>query len=239
MIGSLLAAGGGMAMPTPLLAKLAQTGAAAQSAYPATRAFIASYVAKRQLAGTLAMIGKGQQAATIMAAGHLAMDGQVAVNADSLWRIYSMTKPITAMAAMILIDDGKMTLDQPIADFLPAYAQMKVQNTPDGALNDVRDAKTAITVRHLLTHTAGLSYGIMQRGPIKRALDEAGLTGGVFTRLPIPGFAAGPQPPSLAEFADRLAKIPLVYEPGTQWSYSLSLDVLGRVIEVASGQSFD
>lgn len=235
MIGAMVAAGGSMAMPAPLLAKLAVQ----PSAYPATRAFISSYVSKGQLAGTLAMIGKAQDAATVMAAGHLAMDGRVAVDADSLWRIYSMTKPITAMAAMILIDDGKMRLDQPIADFLPAFANMKLLNTPDGALDDARDAKAAITVRHLMTHTAGLSYSIVQQGPIKRALEEAGLTGGVFTRLPIPGFASAAQPPSLAEFADRLAKIPLVYEAGTQWSYSLSLDLLGRVIEVASGQAFD
>lgn len=202
------------------------------------RDFIASFVQKRQLAGTLAMIGKGQEAATIIAAGHLAMDSSTRVDANSLWRLYSNSKPITGMALMILIDDGLVTLDQPLADILPAFAKMKVQNTPDGSLTDVRDAKTQITLRHLLTHTAGLGYGIIQRGPIARAYQEAGLVGGVFSKLPIPGFT-GTVAPSLAEFADRLATLPLVYEPGTQWSYSVGLDLLGRVIEVVSGQSFE
>src|SRR3546814_6546476 len=79
---------------------------------------------------------------------------------------------------MLLIEDGKMTLDQPIADFLPAFANMTVQNTPDGSLTDVRPAKGPITVRQLLTHTAGLGYNIIQKGPIKAAYDRAGIVGG-------------------------------------------------------------
>src|SRR3546814_3098847 len=83
-----------------------------------------------------------------------------------------MTKPVTGIAAMLLIEDGKMTLDQPIADFLPAFANMTVQNTPDGSLTDVRPAKGPITVRQLLTHTAGLGYNIIQKGPIKARSEE-------------------------------------------------------------------
>lgn len=237
MMGAIAAAGGASILPQPLWARAASV-AAENSAFPHVREFIASFVAKHQLAGTLAMIGKGQDPATIIAAGHLAMDSSTRVDANSLWRLYSNTKPITGMALMILIDDGLVTLDQPLADILPAFAKMKVQYTPDGSLSDVRDAKTPITLRHLLTHTAGLGYGIIQRGPIGRAYQEAGLVGGVFSKLPIPGFA-GTVAPSLAEFADRLATLPLVYEPGTQWSYSVGLDLLGRVIEVVSGQSFD
>lgn len=235
MLGGLMAASGGAIWPQAGWARLADFSAA----YPATKAFIASFVEKRQLAGALAMIGKGQDTATIITGGHLAMDSNVRVDADSLWRLYSMTKPITGMAAMILIDDGVMTLDQPVADFLPAFSRMKVQNTPDGALNDVRETRAALTIRHLLTHTAGIGYNIMQKGPIKTAYEQAGLLGGVVSRLPIPGIGGGASAPSLAAFADRLAELPLIYEPGTQWSYSLSLDLLGRVIEVASGKPFD
>ena len=150
-----------------------------------------------------------------------------------------MTKPVTGIAAMLLIEDGKMKLDQPIADFLPAFAKMQVQNTPDGSITDLRPAKTQITVRHLLTHTAGLGYNIIQKGPIKKAYDDAGIVGGSASRLPIPGLAPVTPAPSLAVMADRLAALPLIYEPGTKWSYSISLDLLGRVIEVVSGQPFD
>ena len=92
------------------------------------------------------------------------------VRPDSLFRIYSMTKPITGMAAMMLIDEGKLGLDQPLADILPKFAKMQVQVTPDGSITDLRPAKTAITIRHLLTHTAGLGYTIIQRGA-----DQGGL----------------------------------------------------------------
>jgi CubicO group peptidase (beta-lactamase class C family) len=209
------------------------------SLYPATSAFIKGFVDRRELASTLACIGKGQEEALSFGYGTQAMDSQVPVGPDTLWRLYSMTKPVTAMAAMLLIEDGKMGLDQPIADFLPAFAKMQVQNVPDGSITELHPAKTQITVRHLLTHTAGLGYNIIQKGPIKAAYDAAGIVGGQVSRLPIPGLAPVTAAPSLAAFADRLAELPLVYEPGTRWSYSVGLDLMGRVIEVVSGQPFD
>ncbi|WP_338426587.1 serine hydrolase domain-containing protein [Sphingopyxis kveilinensis] len=207
--------------------------------YPATSAFIQGFVARRELTGTLAAIGKGQEAPVFIGAGVQSNGSPTPVGPDTIWRLYSMTKPVTGIAAMLLIEDGKMKLDQPIADFLPAFANMKVQNTPDGSLTDVRPAKGPITVRQLLTHTAGLGYNIIQKGPIKKAYDDAGIVGGQASRLPIPGLAPVDPAPSLAAMADRLAALPLVYEPGTQWSYSISLDLMGRLIEVVSGQAFD
>ena len=207
--------------------------------YPATNAFIKGFVDRRELAGTLAAIGKGQDAATFFGAGVQSLSDGVAVGPDTLWRLYSMTKPVTGVAAMLLIEDGKMTLDQPIADFLPAFANMKVLNNPEAPITDVRPAKGPITVRQLLTHTAGLGYNIIQKGPIQKAYDDNGIVGGQASRLPIPGFAPVKPAPSLAVMADRLATLPLVYEPGTRWSYSISLDLMGRVIEVVSGQAFD
>lgn len=207
--------------------------------YPATDAFIKGFVDRSELAGALAAIGRGQAPADFFGAGVQSLDRGTPVGADTLWRLYSMTKPVTGIAAMLLIEDGKMKLDQPIADFLPAFANMKVQNTPDGSITDVRPAKGPITVRHLLTHTAGLGYNIVQKGPIKKAYDDAGIVGGQASRLPIPGFAPVTPAPSLAVMADRLAALPLVYEPGTKWSYSIGLDLMGRLIEVVSGQAFD
>lgn len=235
LLGGLALGGSAALLPRAALAWKAD-GA---SLYPATNAFIKGFVDRRELAGTLAAVGKGQAAAEFFGAGTLAMDSQTPVGPDTLWRLYSMTKPVTAIAAMLLIDEGKMTLDQPIADFLPAFAKMQVQNMPDGSITELHPAKAQITVRHLLTHTAGLGYNIIQKGPIKKAYDDAGIVGGQVSRLPIPGFPPVTAAPSLAEMADRLAKLPLVYEPGTQWSYSVSLDLLGRVIEVVSGQAFD
>jgi CubicO group peptidase (beta-lactamase class C family) len=158
---------------------------------------------------------------------------------DSLFRIYSMTKPITGMAAMMLIDEGKLALDQPLADILPKYAHMQVQVTPDGSITDLRPARSPITIRELLTHTSGLGYTIIQTGPIRTAMEDKGLIAGQISRMPIPGLDRGASVQSLATFADRLAEVPLVYEPGTKWSYSLGLDLMGRVIEVVSGQAFD
>lgn len=235
LLGGLMLGGTAAMLPQRALAWKAD-GA---SLYPATNAFLKGFVDRRELAGTLAAVGKGQAAADYFGAGTISMDSATPVGPDTLWRLYSMTKPVTGIAAMLLVDDGKIKLDQPIADFLPAFAKMNVQTTPDGSLTDVRPAKTPITLRHLLTHTAGLGYNIIQKGPIKKAYDDAGIVGGQASRLPIPGFPPVTPAPSLAEMADRLATLPLVYEPGTKWSYSIGLDLLGRLIEVVSGQPFD
>lgn len=236
LLGGLALGGATTLMPRAALAwKDPEVG----QAYPRTYGFIKGFVDRRELAGTLAAIGKGQDAADIFGAGKQAMDSARAVGPDTLWRLYSMTKPVTGIAAMLLIEEGKMGLDQPIADFLPGFANMKVQNHADGSISDVRPARGPITVRQLLTHTAGLGYNIIQKGPIRDAYNEAGIVGGQVSRLPIPGFPPITPAPSLAAFADRLAKLPLVYEPGTRWSYSVSLDLMGRVIEVVAGQPFD
>ena len=204
------------------------------------RALIDSYVDTGKLANMVAVVGMGQRAPTVIAEGPLTIGQPVMADIDSLYRVYSMTKPITGMAAMMLIDQGKLGLDQPIADFLPKFANMKVQKTYDGSLTDLVPAERQITVRHLMTHTAGLGYGIIQKGPIRDAYAKAGLGAGQVSKLPIPGFGnAATNARGLAEFADRLAELPLVYQPGTHWSYSVGLDLLGRVIELASGQKFD
>lgn len=235
LMGGMALAGAGALLPRAALAWKVDGGAL----YPATDAFIKGFVDRRELAGTLAAIGKGQAEAAFFGAGVQSMDRATPVGPDTIWRLYSMTKPVTGIAAMMLIEDGKLTLDQPIADVLPAFANMKVQNVPDGSITDVRPAKGPITVRQLITHTAGLGYGIIQKGPIRDAYNREGIYGGQVSRLPIPGFPNTPPAPSLAAFADRLATLPLVYEPGTRWSYSVGLDLMGRVIEVVSGQAFD
>jgi len=122
---------------------------------------------------------------------------------------------------------------------LPKFRDMAVQVTPDGSVTDLRPAKTPITMRHLITHTSGLGYTIIQRGPIKTLMEEKGLIAGQISRIPVPGLERGKPVQGLANFADGMAQVPLVYEPGTKWSYSTGLDLMGRVIEVASGLPFD
>ena len=206
--------------------------------YPTIRAQFDSYVSSGKLPGLLATVGRGNAAADVIAAGTIAQGNATPVDIDSLWRVYSMTKPITGIAAMILVGDGKLKLDQPIADFLPEFAQMTVLMDPDNSLAAV-PAKNQITVRHLLTHTAGLGYGIITKGPLLKLYNEQGINPAVFSRFPIPGQTVPAPTPDLKTFAERVAKFPLIAEPGTKWSYSIAIDLLGRLIEVASGMDFE
>jgi len=138
-----------------------------------------------------------------------------------------------------LIGIVKMTLDQARQEILPQFRRMYVQNTPDGSIRAVHAAPRPITIRHLLTHTSGLGYAIVQHGPIVALMEDKGLIPGQVTRLPIAGFSRAKSVNGLATFAERLAQVPLVYDPGTRWSYSMGLDVMGRVVEVLSGKPFD
>ncbi|WP_336986092.1 serine hydrolase domain-containing protein [Altererythrobacter aquiaggeris] len=198
-----------------------------------------TYVEQGKVANMQAAMGWGQGSLEMISKGTLAKGASAEVDQHSLYRIYSMTKPVTGMAIMMLIDDGKLGLDQPLAEILPAFANMKVQRVADGPIDDVVDAARPITVRHLLTHTAGLGYGIIQKGPIKDAYEADGISPGAVSRMPILGVGRAKPAPSLEIFANNLARLPLVYQPGTVWSYSVSLDLLGRVVEVATGTPFD
>lgn len=206
---------------------------------PSVRAVIEKWVGPGKFPGMVAALGIPGYETQYVARGSEGFIDQDPVSPDTLYRIYSMTKPVTGMAAMILIDEGKLGLDQPLADILPKFANMQVQVTPDGSLTDLRPAKKPILIRNLMTHTAGLAYPIIQKGPIVKMMEERGLVSGQVTRLDIPGLSRGKAVEGLENFADGMAEIPLVYEPGTKWSYSTGLDVLGRVIEIVSGLAFE
>lgn len=228
---------------TGLLAQVPFTHALAKSAmmWPGITATVEDYVATGKVANMIATFGWGQQAPSAIARGTLELGGAAKADMDSLYRIYSMTKPVTGICAMMLVEDGVLGLDQPIAELLPAFAEMKVQKVYDGPITEdnLEPALRPITVRHLLTHTAGLGYTIIQKGPIKTAMEDTGVIAGQVSRIPIPGLGRGKPAGSLEAFADALARLPLVLQPGTKWSYSVGLDLLGRVIEVAEGKPFD
>jgi CubicO group peptidase (beta-lactamase class C family) len=137
---------------------------------------------------------------------------------DAIWRIYSMTKPIVTAAAMVLVEAGLLCCDQPVAEFIPSFARLRVA---DGAGRDV-PARTLPTIQDLMRHTAGLSYGYRGDGPAHQAYVADGFLD---------------EDLSNASFVDRLAALPLEHQPGTVWHYSHATDVLGRVLEVVSGHS--
>ena len=137
---------------------------------------------------------------------------------DDVFRIYSMTKPITAVATLVLMEEGKLLLTDPVARYLPEFAEPRVM-LDDGS---TRPASRPITIRHLLTHTAGLTYGGGE-SRVSKLYGEADL------------WSAG----SLTEFSHRVAALPLVDDPGELWRYSVSLDILGRLVEVVSGMSLE
>jgi CubicO group peptidase (beta-lactamase class C family) len=209
-------------------------------AWPNVAALADKYVAGRKVANLLVTFGWGQEDhAHTVGGGTLSLAKPTPVDENSLYRIYSMSKPITGMAIMMLIDEGKLALDMPLHEVLPAFRDMRVLVDPEGPLEDTVPAERPITIRQLLTHTAGLGYQIISKGPLLKAYNENGLVGGRVSRMPIPGFPAVTPAPGLEAWADRLAGLPLMYQPATKWSYSCSIDLLGRVVEVASGMEFE
>ncbi len=205
---------------------------------PQTSALFDGYVRDGKMPGIVGAFGRGDGPTLFVTAGRIADSANApAADPDSLWRVYSMTKPVTATAAMMLIEQGKLGLDDPVSKYIPAFAHMRVLTDPDHSLAS-RPAARPITIRNLLTHTAGLGYNIITKGPLLHEYERLGiLPGAVNTTVEAQMRAVRPR--SLAEFADRVAGLPLIADPGTKWSYSIGLDVMGRVIEVASGQPFD
>ena len=182
-------------------------------------------VADKRLPGAVAMISRKGKLVYAQAFGVRDPRTEDAMKVDSIFRIYSMTKPFAAVAAMILVEDGVLQLTDPVAKWLPAFKDVKV-STPSG---DVA-AERPMTVRDLFRHTAGLPYGeLTQNTAVKEALASAGLYKPGVIDFDIRDMTA-------AEQVERLAKVPLIHQPGTTWDYSLATDVLGRVVEAASGK---
>jgi CubicO group peptidase (beta-lactamase class C family) len=145
---------------------------------------------------------------------------------DTIFRLYSMSKPVTSVAAMMLVEDGKLSLDDPLAKYIPDFADAKVgvekRDESGKPAMVLEPAGRPITILDLLRHTSGLTYGFYGDSAVRKLYANSGLFDGDFDN---------------ADFAARLAKLPLAEPPGTRWDYGHSTDILGRVIEVVSGQS--
>ncbi len=231
-------AGGALAWQAQPARPIASAPAPAPRAWPAVQALADRYVAENKAVGIVIAVAQGDVAPTFASAGRIAEEPTAAkADPDSLWRVYSMTKPITGMAAMLLVEDGKLKLDQPVADFIPGFGRMTVATDPEKSLAGV-PATSPVTVRELLTHTSGLSYSIMAKGALLKETERLGVLPGAINAQ-IEAQMRPKRPTTLAGFADNAAKLPLVAQPGTKWSYSIGLDVAARVIEVASGMPFE
>ena len=139
-------------------------------------------------------------------------------------RFYSMTKPITTVAAMMLYEEGCFQLDDPVAKYLPEFETTPVWSGGDAPISDVTTQRTPMLVKHLMNHTSGLTYGFMNSNPVDAQYREQAIE-----------FQSRTE--SLADITKRLASIPLLCQPGSQWNYSVATDVLGRLVEVLSGMS--
>jgi CubicO group peptidase (beta-lactamase class C family) len=179
----------------------------------------------RKVPGTVMLIARKGKLVYASALGVRDPSTADPMRMDTIFRIYSMTKPMVSVAAMILVEDGALQLTDPVARWLPAFKDVKV-STSSG---DVA-AQRPMTVQDLLRHTAGLPYGeLTQNAAVKDALTQAGLFKPGVIEFDIRDMTGGQQ-------VERLARIPLIHQPGTTWEYSLATDVLGRVVEAASGK---
>jgi CubicO group peptidase (beta-lactamase class C family) len=175
-----------------------------------------------KIAGAVTLIARHGRVAQSAAYGHLNLETAQPMQHGAIFRLASMTKPITAVAVLLLFEEGHFLLDDPIADYIPEFAHTKVFVREEGTGIEVTDLERPITIRHLLTHTAGLTYDFMEGGPVHRMYARE------FT-----------EDKPLEDWVKRLATVPLLFQPGAYWEYSVGLDVLGRLVEVISGQPFD
>ncbi len=176
------------------------------------------YVDEKKLAGVVTLVARDGDIVHFEAVGQRGADDTPPMTKDALFRIYSMSKPITAVAAMMLYEEGKFQLSEPVEKFVLELADLEVL-----VGGETVPAEKTMTMHHLLTHTAGLSYGFNPQDPVDRLYREAQL------------LAAK----NLDEFAERLGKLPLKFEPGESWHYSVAVDVTGLVVQRLSGQPFD
>jgi CubicO group peptidase (beta-lactamase class C family) len=183
-------------------------------------------VAKGMLPGAVVLIQRKGKAAYFESVGMLDPQTKAPMPKDGIFRIYSMTKPLTSVAAMMLVEEGKMQLSDPVAKYLPAMKELQVGTEKPGAdgkpMLETAPAKRTMTVQDLLRHSSGLTYGFFGNSLVKKSY--ANLFDGEYDNT---------------EHVARLAKLPLHYEPGTIWDYSHSTDVLGAVVEVVSGKKLD
>ncbi|MBL6821788.1 MAG: beta-lactamase family protein [Luminiphilus sp.] len=186
------------------------------------------YLAPQKIAGCSIRIVRNGVTACDASLGMMDLERQKGMQDDTIFRIYSMSKPITSVALMMLFEEGRFQLTDPVYKFIPSWRQHQVWVEGEGESMVTRPLTAPMTIQHLLCHTSGLTYGGFLPGlelPVDPAYAAAGIS------------RAGTD--TLAQFVEKLAQVPLLYEPGSRWSYSLATDVCGHLIEVISGQPLE
>ena len=181
-------------------------------------------VDSKQLSGVVTMVAKNGRIVHYEVTGERDVDSGAPMQKDTIFRIYSMSKPITGVAMMMLFEEGKWQLNDPVSKHIPEFANLKVAkvNPETGAVTQV-EPDHPMTMRELMTHAGGLTYGVFGATPVDAMYTKAGVM--------------NPAEP-MQSMIDKLAKIPLLSQPGTDWHYSVSVDVQGYLVEKLSGQSF-
>lgn len=187
---------------------------------------LSSFIDKGQLPGFVTVVARDGKVVHFEAYGKRDVERGLPMTTDTIFRMYSMTKPVTGTAVMILVDEGKLKVSDPVSKYLPEFSDMNVLEVADDGSTKLVPADKPITIEHLLTHTSGLIYGIFNDGPVGDKYNEAKIN------------SDGAAGTTLEEFSKMAAKMPLVAQPGTEWNYSIAMDILGRVVEVISGQRY-
>ena len=191
------------------------------------RTHLQRYIDTGKVAGTLTLVARQGQIAYFEPQGHLEIERQRPMQQDTIFRIYSMSKPITSVALMMLYEQGLFQLDEPVHKFIPTWENLRVFISGNHPTFVTAPVERPMTIRDLLTHTSGLTYDFMARTNVDAAYRKLGVAD-----LTRPGY-------TLQDMVDTLAELPLEFSPGRRWNYSVSTDVLGYLVEVVSGQRFD
>ena len=184
----------------------------------------ARYLDQKKIAGALTLVARRGQVAHLSALGMMDLERGAPMRADTIFRIYSMTKPITSVALMTLYEHGHFQLDDAVHKYIPSWRDQRVYEGGNFPAFATRPVDRPMTIRDLLTHTSGLTYGFMERTNVDRAYRRLGI-----------GDRAG----TLAEMMEKLSRLPLEFSPGTRWNYSVSTDVVAHLVEWISGRPFD
>lgn len=186
---------------------------------------IEKYIEAGKLPCASILISRDMDEAYYFASGYADVERKAPVARDTVFRIYSMTKPITSVALMTLYEHGLFQLDDPVSKHIPAWENLRVYESGEGDSMKTRELAEPMTIKHLLTHTSGLTYGFMQSHPVDALYRERQVGGG-------PGR-------TLDDMIESLADIPLVFDPGSRWHYSVATDVCGYLVQHFSGQDLD
>ncbi len=188
------------------------------------------YIQPGKIAGAVTLVARHGQVAHLSALGLRDRERKEPMTEDTVFRIYSMTKPIVSIAMMSLVEEARCALMDPVHRYIPEWEHLRVFRYGVWPTFVTDPPQRPMTIRDLLTHTSGLTYGFMLRDAVDAAYRQIGVSGAA------PG---DPRPATLQEMVDKLAKLPLIFSPGTRWNYSVATDIAGYLVERISGQRLD